>query len=143
MTVLVDSTIWSLALRRRSHQLSPAERDLVGEWVELVSTGRAVLTGPVRQEILSGIRSEDAFEALRERLSAFRYLEVSPQDYDQAARFFNQCRSRGVAGTHVDMLLCATAHRHGVPLFTTDGDFLHYARCLPIALHTPPPGGRL
>jgi len=134
--VLVDSTIWSLALRRRSHQLSVPEQELVAEWIELVSSGRAVLTGPIRQEILSGIRTEEAFEALRGKLSSFRYLEVLPGDYDQAARFFNLCRSQGVAGTHVDMLLCATAHRYSVPIFTTDQDFLHYARCLPVGLHT-------
>lgn len=137
MTVLVDSTIWSLALRRRSSQLSILEQRLVEEWVTLVTSGRAVLTGPIRQEILSGIRSEAAFEALQERLSSFRYLEVLPGDYDQAALFFNLCRSRGIVGTHVDMLLCATAYRYGVPVFTTDQDFSHYARCLPIGLHRP------
>ena len=88
MMVLVDSTIWSLALRRRSHQLSVPEQELVAEWIELVSSGRAVLTGPIRQEILSGIRTEEAFEALRGKLSSFRYLEVLPGDYDQATRFF-------------------------------------------------------
>lgn len=137
MMVLIDSTMWSLALRRRSHQLSILEQELVAEWIELVSTGRAVLTGPIRQEILSGIRAAEAFEALREKLSSFRYLEVLPGDYDQAARFFNLCRSHGIAGSHVDMLLCATAYRYGVPVFTTDRDFLHYALCLPIALHQP------
>jgi predicted nucleic acid-binding protein len=138
VTVLVDTTIWSLALRRRSHQLSPEEKGLVGHWADLVTSRRAVLTGPIRQEILSGIRSEEVFAALQEKLSAFRYLEILPGDYDQAARFFNQCRAGGISGSHVDMLLCATAHRYGVPIFTTDPDFPLYVQHVPIQLHKPP-----
>ncbi len=77
------------------------------------------------------------FEALQERLSSFRYLEILPGDYDQAARFFNLCRSHGITGSHIDMLICALAYRNGVPIFTTDGDFPDYARHLPIHLHVP------
>jgi hypothetical protein len=139
VTVLVDTTIWSLALRRRAHQLSPAEKRLVDAWADLVSSGRAVLTGPVRQEILSGIRSEEVFETLREKLSSFRYLEVLPGDYVQAARFFNLCRARGVIGSHVDMLICAIAHRYGVPIFTTDPDFSGYGEHVAIRLYDPDP----
>ena len=137
MTVLVDTTIWSLALRRRSTDLSTAERRLVEEWADLVTSGRAVLTGPIRQEVLSGIRQEEVFEALHEKLFSFRYLEILPGDYVQAARFFNLCRSHGVVGSHVDMLICATAHRYGVPIFTTDPDFPLYAQHVPIGLHAP------
>jgi len=137
VSVLVDTTIWSLALRRRAHQLSPAEERLVAEWADLVTSGRAVLTGPVHQEVLSGIRSNEVFEALREKLLAFHYLENLPGDHVQAARFFNLCRSRGVVGSHVDMLICALAHRYGLPIFTTDPDFLGYAKHLPIGLHEP------
>ncbi len=138
MTVLVDTTVWSLALRRRSHQLSPLERRLVEHWAELVISGQAVLAGPIRQEVLSGIRSPEVFEALREKLSPFRYLEALPEDYDQAAQFFNLCRSKGVTGSHVDMLLCAITYRYGVPIFSTDGDFPLYAPHLPIHLYKPP-----
>jgi predicted nucleic acid-binding protein len=137
VTVLVDTTIWSLALRRRSQQLSPEERGLVEEWERLVTSRRAVLAGPIRQEVLSGVRSGKMFEALQERFSSFRYLEILPGDYDQAARFFNLCRSHGITGSHIDMLICALAYRNGVPIFTTDGDFPDYARHLPIHLHVP------
>jgi hypothetical protein len=124
-------------LRRRAHQISPAEKRLVEEWVKLVTSGRAVLTGPVHQEVLSGIRSNEAFEALHEKLSSFRYFESLPGDYVQAARFFNLCRSHGVVGSHIDMLICALAHRYGVPIFTTDPDFSGYAKHLPIRLYDP------
>lgn len=93
--------------------------------------------GMIRQEVLSGIREETAFTALQMLLAEFRSLEILPGDFDQAARFFNLCRSGGIAGTPVDMIICATAYRHSLPIFTTDGDFPLYARHLPIRLHLP------
>lgn len=137
MTVLVDTTIWSLALRRRARDLAAGERALVAEWERLVRGGGAALIGPIRQEILSGIRDPRAFGALREQLSAFRYLEIEPGDYDRAALGFNTCRARGVTGGGVDFLICAVAERLRVAIFTTDPDFAAYAAHLPIRLHHP------
>ncbi len=138
MIVLIDTTIWSLALRRRSQNLNDREQLLVEEWIRRVRSGEATLIGPIRQEVLSGIRSPDAFVAIQERLGDFRYLEIIPPDYDQAARFFNLCRARGITGTAIDLLICAVAHRFDVPIFTTDGDFQHYATHVGIRLHRPP-----
>jgi len=135
LIVLVDTTIWSLALRRRRRTLSAGERLLVDEWKRLVRSGEAVLIGPIRQEILSGIRDEESFASIRESLGDFRYLEIVPFDYDQAARFFNVCRTQGISGTAIDLLICAVAHRHDVPIFTTDLDFSRYAPQLEVRLH--------
>ncbi len=135
MIVLVDTTIWSLALRRRPGVLGSGERLLVEEWVRLVRSGEAVLIGPIRQEILSGIRSQRSFDAIQESLGDFRYVEILATDYDQAACFFNRCRSHGIAGTAVDLLICAVAHRVDIPVFTTDGDFRRYAPHVGIRLH--------
>ena len=135
--VLVDTTIWSLALRRRRKDLSAEQQRLVREWASLVEAGRVVLVGPIRQEILSGIRRESDFAVVQRRLNAFGYLEILPGDYDRAAVFFNTCRAKGLTGTPTDLLLCAVAERVGVPVFTTDADFVRYAKLLPIRLHTP------
>ena len=67
---------------------------------------------------------------------------VESSDHEEAARFYNLCQARGVAGTHVDLLICAVAHRHGSSVFTTDVDFGRYARHLTIRLHAPRPGAR-
>jgi predicted nucleic acid-binding protein len=135
LIVLVDTTIWSLALRRRKGVLGDTEELLVDEWKRLVGSGRAALAGPIRQEVLSGIRSAKTFAAMQEQLSSFPHLAVAPGDYDRAASFFNDCRAAGIAGTAIDMLLCSLAHRHAVPIFTTDGDFRRYAERIPIRLH--------
>lgn len=136
MNVLVDTTVWSLALRRRREKLSSLEQDLVREWQRLAESDRAVLVGPIRQEVLSGIREENVFAALQTHLAEFRSLEILPGDYDQAARFFNVCRSRGISGAPIDMIIRAAAFRCGAPIFTTDPDFPQYARHIPIRLHS-------
>jgi predicted nucleic acid-binding protein len=135
--VLVDTTIWSLALRRRSHDLHPQEQQLVAHWRMLVEARRAVLIGPIRQEILSGIRQEAHFEGIQLQLDAFPYLGVLPMDYDCAAGFYNQCCTKGIAASHVDLLICAVASRCRTPIFTTDKDFSRYAQNLPVQLYAP------
>ncbi len=137
MNVLVDTSVWSLALRRRPSDLSPAERRIVFEWRELVREGGAQLIGAIRQEVLSGIRTQADFERLRDHLADFEDLPVDSGDHVEAARFYNICQARGLGGAHVDLLICAAAHRHGCPVFTTDEDFRRYAKHLPLRLHSP------
>ena len=131
MKVLIDASVWSLALRRRS----PAHPS-VDELRRLIVAGRAAIIGPIRQEVLSGIRDAIAFERLRDRLGAFPDEPLTTADYERAAEFFNACRARGLQGSNTDFLLCAASVRHEMPLLTTDGDFLRYARVIPVALHT-------
>lgn len=133
--VLVDTTIWSLALRCRQRDLNSMQEKLVSQWRSLVRSGRATLIGSIRQEVLSGIRHGHVCRGLQSRLSDFPYLEIGAGDYDRAAEFFNICRSDGIVTGDVDMLICAAAHRHDAAIFTTDNDFRHYGERLPIKLH--------
>jgi predicted nucleic acid-binding protein len=131
MKVLVDTSVWSLALRRRA-----PGHGAVDELRRLVAAGRASMAGPIRQEILSGIRERKAFERLRDQLRAFPDEEIVSADYERAAEHFNTCRARGVQGSNTDYLLCALAERHQMPILTTDEDFTRYARVLAgLALH--------
>jgi predicted nucleic acid-binding protein len=91
--------------------------------------------GPIRQEILSGVRLSRDFITLQRVLSGFESLEVQETDYDQAAGYFNACQSHGITASDVDMLICAVAARNRVPVFTTDNDFKLYAERLPVRLH--------
>ena len=138
MRVLVDTTIWSLALRRTRPKLK--EQILVDELSELVRELRAVLIGPIRQEVLSGIPDPAKFEVVRQHLSAFDDLPIGKADYEEAARVFNVCRKKGVQGSHVDFLICAVAIRHSTVVFTTDKDFTNYAKHLDLELHKPRKG---
>jgi len=137
MMVLVDTSIWSLALRRRPKHLSPEGETLKGELAELIREGRARLIGPIRQELLSGVREEAQFKQLRLRLLPFEDARLETRDYEEAARCSNICRAAGVAGSSVDFLICATSMKRRWPVFTTDRDFEKYALQLPIQLHAP------
>lgn len=131
MNVLVDTPVWSLALRRSRPQPDIRARELA----ELIEEGRAVMIGPVRQEILSGIKGRPQFDLLRKHLRAFPDLSIATPDYEQAALFFNLCRTRGIQGSNTDFLICAVAARRRMSVFTTDGDFTSFATLLPIQLH--------
>jgi predicted nucleic acid-binding protein len=133
MNVLVDTSVWSLALRRRHFSQDPAVRELR----ELIGETRAHLIGPVRQEVLSGIREPAQFERLRDYLREFPDLPVRTADHERAAELFNLCRSRGVQGSNTDFLLCAVADRYEMAILTTDEDFPLFARHLPVRLHVP------
>jgi predicted nucleic acid-binding protein len=136
MIVLVDTPVWSLALRRRSEHLSGPERNLTKTLAELIREGRAQLLGPIRQELLSGIREEPQFKKLRDYLRAFDEPALEVADYEEAARMNNQCRTRGIAGSAIDFLICAAAHRRGWVIFTTDQDFQNYAPVLGLRLYS-------
>jgi len=136
MLVLVDTPVWSLALRRKSGGLSSHEESLTQALAELVRDGRAQLVGVVRQELLSGIREEYRFKKLRDYLRAFDDPTVGLRDYEEAAHMHNRCRSRGVAGSAIDFLICAVAARREWTIFTTDQDFERYAKVLGLKLYT-------
>ena len=131
MNVLVDTSVWSLALRRRRTRRVAETLELA----ELVREGRVVLLGAVRQELLSGIPDERQYATLREYLRAFPDLVLEAADHEEAALFFNRCRARGVQGSNTDFLICAAATRRRLGILTTDADFRQFARVLPIHLH--------
>lgn len=135
MNVLVDTPVWSLALRRRPESLSTAEVSTRNQLTELIREGRAIIIGPVRQEILSAVPQLPQFERLRNRLREFADQTLVTSDYELAAEFSNSCRSAGIAATAVDLLICAAAFRLQVTVFTTDRDFSRYQDVLNISLH--------
>lgn len=130
MKVLVDTSVWSLALRRRA----PAAKS-VGELGRLVRQGRVAMLGPIRQELLSGIRDAAVFRRLRDHLEAFADEPLLQEDYERAAEHYNTCRAAGVQGSNTDFLVCAVAERRAFPILTTDADFGRYAALLPVRLH--------
>ena len=140
MMVLVDTSVWSLSLRRQGHNLTEPQKRIFDEVAELIGEARARLIGPVRQELLSGIRRDAQCQRLRQALRAFEDPALAVEDYEEAARLANLCRTRGVAGSPTDFLICAAALRREWSIFTTDQDFLRYARLLPLQLHQPRPG---
>ena len=137
MNVLVDTSIWSLALRRKPRDLNPAERAAVAELTNLIKEGRARIIGLVRQELLAGIRTSNQYEKLRGVLRSFPDEPAATSDYEAAAKASNECRARGVAVSVSDILICAIAIARDWSIFAADPDFKSYAKILPLKLHTP------
>jgi predicted nucleic acid-binding protein len=131
MKVVVDTSVWSLALRRDKQSIfAPAQ-----ELRQLIQDHRVQMIGPIRQEILSGIRSEAQFSKLRKHLESFPDLPILTDDYVQAAKLFNLCRSKGIQGSNTDFLICAVAVRNKLSIFTTDKDFELFSKHIKIILH--------
>ena len=131
MDVLVDTSVWSLSLRRKNHN----EKDPVrNRFEQLVLDGRVQIIGPIRQELLSGIPNIEQFSLLKEKLRAFEDIDLRSYDYETAAEMFNVCRKKGIQGSHVDFLICAVAYNFELKIFTTDNDFTQYKKHLTIEL---------
>jgi predicted nucleic acid-binding protein len=137
MNTLVDTSVWSFALRRKPTDLNEAERAVVSELSELAKEGRVRMIGPVRQELLSGIKTDAQYEKLRVALQVFPDEPLQTRDYESAAKASNDCRTKGVVVSPVDVLICATALARDWNIYTTDPDFRNYAKILPIRLHKP------
>jgi predicted nucleic acid-binding protein len=135
LNVLVDTSVWSLALRRWPGDLSGREKKLVEELREIIAEGRAQIIGVIRQELLSGIKSETQFEKLRLTLTGFADEMEETGDYEAAAKLSNVCRSKGKSTSLVDMLICAVALRREWAVFTVEEDFEEYAGILGLKLH--------
>jgi predicted nucleic acid-binding protein len=135
VNVLVDTSVWSLALRRKPEDLNRVEQTLVSELTEIIHEGRARILGPVRQELLTGMRDPSQFERLRTTLRAFPDEPLSTEDYELAAKASNLCRSKGLVVSTVDALICATTASRSWSVMTIDPDFARYATLLPIQLH--------
>ncbi len=132
MKVLVDTSVWSLALRKKDRNMH--ENRIVENFTEIIRNLDMVIIGPIRQEILSGIAEKERFEALKDRISIFEDYRIETQDYILAASLYNQCRKKGIQGSHIDYLICAVSINNSFSIFTLDKDFDNYKKIVPIKL---------
>ena len=131
MKVFVDTCIWSHALRSKKPEFEAQVKSLE----TLIADQRVLIIGAIRQEVLSGYSDLNKFETLKTRLSYFENTPILDEDYITAARFYNECRQKGVQGSHIDLLICAVAVRLNIPILTSDKDFDFYQQHLPIKLY--------
>jgi len=121
MKVLVDTCTWSLLLRRRHGTvLSAEEQGTVGLLRDAIQDRRVAIIGPIRQEVLSGVKHEAQFQRLLAALEGFPDVPLSERHFEEAARLFNLYQARGVACGSTDILICAVAAMEGFDLLTSD-----------------------
>jgi predicted nucleic acid-binding protein len=127
MKILVDTCVWSHALRHKS-----PDKKIIDRLTDLINDDRVTMIGPIRQELLSGISSAKSFEQLKEVIAVFDDTPLITSHFEKAAEFCNYCRSKGIQGSSVDYLICAVAYINKYEILTLDKDFIHYAKHLPI-----------
>jgi predicted nucleic acid-binding protein len=130
MKVLIDTTIWSKAFRRK--RIKSEDKNIVDGLRVLIDEVMDIIIGPIRQEILSGISDKNTFIELKEKLTGFIDFPIETMDYELAAEYSNICRINGIQGSNTDFLICAIAVRNNFEIFTTDDDFEKYKKYLPI-----------
>ena len=128
--VLVDTCIWSLALRSNA----PKETAVAEQLSQLIDENQVRIIGPIRQELLSGYTDKNSFERLRQKIKYFPNEPIIDADYESAAEYSNFSRSKGIQGSHTDFLICAISMRAKFDIYTTDKDFHNYSKYLPISL---------
>lgn len=128
MKVLVDTCAWSLLLRRKKKTtMSGDEQLILASLTEAIKDGRVAMIGPIRQEVLSGIKDLAQYEKLRTALNAFPDEDLTKSHYEDAARLFNICRSRGVECGSTDILICAVTSQKHWTILTYDQGLM---RCI-------------
>lgn len=128
--VLVDTCVWSLALR----DSPPKDSAIATQMAELIDSLQVKIIGAIRQEALSGCKGRGMFDKLQQKLARFPNEAVVDMDYECAAQYSNLCRAKGIQGSNTDFLICAVAVRLKLKIFTTDKDFQRYAKHLPLTL---------
>ena len=133
MSLFVDTSVWSLALRRDR----PEDIPQVGVLARALETGeRVVTTGLVLQELLQGFSGPKAREQIVDRFAALPLLVPDREDHVAAAALRNLCRRRGVQVGTIDALLAQICVRHELVLLTTDEDFTYLAKHCELRLWT-------
>lgn len=129
MTLLVDTSVWSLAFRRGQPQTSP---QVTERYDALAGEEIVVTTGIVLQELLQGFSGARARDDIIERFAALPLISPDRQDHIDAAMLRNACRRAGVQLGTVDALLTQLCIRHDLTLLATDNDFVHAAAHCPL-----------
>ena len=134
MSLLVDTSVWSLALRRDAASSAPEVRSLR----KALEGGESVVsTGLILQELLQGFAGPRARKDIIDRFSALPFLVPDRQDHIDAAELRNRCRRAGIQVATIDALLAQLCIRHQLTLLTTDMDFVRAALHGPLRVWKP------
>ena len=137
MSLFADTSVWSLAFRRDSPDDAPEP----GRLREALASREVVhTTGIVLQELLQGFRGPAARDPIVKHFAWLPMIVPNRDDHVAAADIRNACRRRGVQLGTIDALLVRLCLRHDLELLTTDRDFHHAARHIPLRIWRPRTG---
>jgi predicted nucleic acid-binding protein len=134
LSLFVDTSVWSLALRRDR----PPDMPEVGALEQALSEGELVTTtGLVYQELLQGFHGPRDQRAIVARFAALPFLSPDRHDHFEAAQIRNRARRRGIQVGTIDAVLAQLCIRYELRLLTTDADFARIAEHEPLEPWTP------
>lgn len=131
MRFLVDTSVWSLALRRDRSGSDPAVERVE---IALRSGEFVAVTGVIVQELLQGFHGPKDSKSIIERFDALELLAPTRDDHIAAASIRNTCRRKGIQIGMIDALLAQLAIGRELTLLTTDNDFAHVAELHPLSV---------
>ena len=124
--ILLDTSVLSLAFRRRRG--GEAESQVAATLRRLVAEDAPMgVPGIVLQELLSGVRTAQEFDRLKDLMEGFPAMMARREDHVTGARIANACARKGVPTSTVDCLIAALAISRRAALFTLDTDFARMA----------------
>jgi len=129
MSFLVDTCVWSLALRRDKPDAIPE----VDELRRALEAGDEIfVTGLVLQELLQGFNKPKAYNQIIEYFSVLPFIVPEREDHIKAASLQNQCRKKGIQAGTIDALLASLCIDRGIRILTVDKDFSQIAKISPL-----------
>ena len=134
MTLLVDTSVWSLAFRRDATKAS-REVDALRDALE--GGEPVVTTGLILQELVQGFSGPRDRNKIIDRFGALPLISPDRQDHIDAAELRNRCRRAGVQVGTIDAILAQLCIRYDLVLLTTDKDFSGIAARASLRLWRP------
>lgn len=135
MSLFVDTSVWSLVLRRDT----PSNVAQAQGLRTALEAGQDILTtGIVLQELLQGFNGPRARALIVDRFSALPMLHPDHSDHVDAAALHTRCRRAGVQLATIDALIAQLCIRYDATLLTTDRDFSFAAAHCPLKVWSSP-----
>ena len=125
MSLLVDTSVWSLAFRRDAVAATPEVSTLRNA---LDGADQVFTTGLVLQELLQGFAGPKSRSQLIDRFGALGFLQPDREDHIEAAEVRNTCRRHGVQIGTIDAVLIQLCLKHDLVLLSSDDDFRSAAK---------------
>lgn len=116
MRTLIDTSAWIEFLRRNG------DAQLKSQVADIVASGRAAYTCPVRFELYAGARKSEQ-SSLAEALSFAERIVVTPRHWDTASQHTSDLRAKGITVPASDLLIATVAGQCELPLLARDEHF--------------------
>ena len=126
MTIIVDTSLWIVAIRDRSGAAALRLRTAIGN-------EPVVMAPPIRLELPQGCRREPEWRAMLARVDAFETVTMASSAWDEAAKIYCRLRQDGLTvRSALDCCIAQLCIDHDSTLLHCDRDFATIATVAPL-----------